>query len=251
MSTDTVDGNKAPSEKLKVMLVNLRDTISSALDDAEDRIEKIRLQAHSENFSNHEIDLLLTKFLSGLKTKRQLKWMLTDKPRIREQKKLMEKRDINVPIDENNVPEIPVPGYDSVVPEQVIDIVAQEQEQQQVQEQRSEVFKKQKPNYEVEQLKLQLDTTQANLDQSIANQKNLENFKPLEALARLSPIYTILPVNGNTIRIKVVVSNVFREVLALRGSKVIYANIVIDTRQNKYVKLEPIVVEITGAQNRT
>jgi hypothetical protein len=246
-----MDGNKRPSEKLKVMLGNLRDTISSALDDAEDRIEKIRLQARSENFSNHEIDLLLKKFLSGLKTKRQLKWMLTDKPRIREQKKLMEKWDINVPIDENNVPAIPVPGYDSVVPEQVIDIVAQEQEQQQVQEQRSEVFKRQKPNYEVEQLKLQLDTAQANLDQSIANQKNLENFKPLEAQARLSPIYTILPVNRNTIRIKVVVSNVFREVLALKGSKVIYANIVIDTRQNKYVKLEPIVVEITGAQNRT
>ena len=251
MSIDIVDGNKRPSEKLKGMLVNLQDTISSALDDAEDRIEKIRHQAHSENFSNHEIDLLLKKFLSGLKTKRQLKWMLTDKPRIREQKKLMEKRDINVPIDENNVPEIPVPGYDSVVPEQVIDIVAQEQEQQQVQEQRSEVFEKQKPNYEVEQLKLQLDTTQANLDQSIANQKNLEKFKPLEAQARLSPTNTILPVNGNTIRVKVVVSNVFREVLALKGSKVIYANIVIDTRQNKYVKLEPIVVEITGIQNRT
>ena|ERR671914_2104095 len=252
MSADTVDGNKRPSEKLKGMLVNLRDTISSALDDAEDRIEKIRHQAHSENFSNHEIDLLLKKFLSGLKTKRQLKWMLTDKPRIREQKKLMEKRDINVPIDENNVPEIPVPGHDSVVPEQVIDIVAQEQEQQQqVQEQRSEVFEKQKPNYEVEQLKLQLDTTQANLDQSIANQKNLEKFKPLEAQARLSPTNTILPVNGNTIRVKVVVSNVFREVLALKGSKVIYANIVIDTRQNKYVKLEPIVVEITGVQNKT
>ena len=251
MSIDIVDGNKRPSEKLKGMLVNLQDTISSALDDAQDRIEKIRHQAHSENFSNHEIDLLLKKLLSGLKTKRQLKWMLTDKPRIREQKKLMEKRDINVPIDENNVPEIPVPGYDSVVPEQVIDIVAQEQEQQQVQEQRSEVFEKQKPNYEVEQLKLQLDTTQANLDQSIANQKNLEKFKPLEAQARLSLTNTILPVNGNTIRVKVVVSNVFREVLALKGSKVIYANIVIDTRQNKYVKLEPIVVEITGIQNRT
>ena len=112
MSADTVDGNKRPSEKLKKgMLVNLQDTISSALDDAEDRIEKIRHQAHSENFSNHEIDLLLKKFLSGLKTKRQLKWMLTDKPRIREQKKLMEKRDINVPIDENNVPDIPTPNY--------------------------------------------------------------------------------------------------------------------------------------------
>ena len=67
MSADTVDGNKRLSKKLKGMLINLRDTISSALDDAEDRIEKIRHQDHSEDFSNHEIDLLLKKFFEYLR----------------------------------------------------------------------------------------------------------------------------------------------------------------------------------------
>jgi hypothetical protein len=102
--------------------------------------------------------LLSKAYLSGLKTKRQLKWILTDKHRIKEQKKLTEKRDINVPIDDNNVPEIPAPEYDIVVPEQVVNEVIDEQEH-------SEALEALKPNYEVEELKLRLDTTQDSLDQ--------------------------------------------------------------------------------------
>jgi hypothetical protein len=44
---------------------------------------------------------------------------------------------------------------------------------------------------------------------------------------------------GNTLRTKVVVNQMFREILALKGSKEIYANVVIDVSQNKYVRLEP------------
>lgn len=45
---------------------------------------------------------------------------------------------------------------------------------------------------------------------------------------------------GNTLKTKVIVSQVFREILNLKGSKKIYANILIDVSQNKYIKLEPI-----------
>ena len=45
---------------------------------------------------------------------------------------------------------------------------------------------------------------------------------------------------GNKLRIKVIVSQLFREILNIKGSKKIYANILIDVSQNKYIKLEPI-----------
>jgi acid stress-induced BolA-like protein IbaG/YrbA len=45
---------------------------------------------------------------------------------------------------------------------------------------------------------------------------------------------------GNELRIKVVVSQLFKEILQLKGSKMIYANIIIDRTQNKYIRLEPV-----------
>jgi hypothetical protein len=84
--------NKGISERLKGMLVDLRDTIGSAFETIEDKIEKINVQAHSEGFEDYEIELLLRMYLSGVKTKRQLKWIITDKPRIKEQKRIMENR---------------------------------------------------------------------------------------------------------------------------------------------------------------
>jgi hypothetical protein len=93
MSTqvDTIIGNKKPSEELKGLLIELRDVVGSAFETIEDKIEKINVKAHSEGFEDHEIDLLLKMYLSGLKTKRQLKWSLYEKPRIKEQKKLTDK----------------------------------------------------------------------------------------------------------------------------------------------------------------
>lgn len=83
--------------------------------------------------------------------------------------------------EDNNVPQIPAPDYDIVVPEQVVNEVIGEQEH-------SEANEALKPNYEVEELKLRLDTTQANLDQALADKKNIEEkYKQLEAKTRLSP----------------------------------------------------------------
>ncbi|MDQ4013819.1 MAG: hypothetical protein M3146_08880 [Thermoproteota archaeon] len=67
-----------------------------------------------------------------------------------------------------------------------------------------------------------------------------EKYEQLEARTRVSPSNSIPAVQGNTLRTKVVVNQLFREILKLRGSKIIYANIVIDISQNKYERLEPI-----------
>jgi outer membrane protein assembly factor BamA len=59
MSTqiDTIIGNKEPSEKLKGLLVRLRDKVIYTLKDIEADIEVINTQAHSEGYEDHEIDL--------------------------------------------------------------------------------------------------------------------------------------------------------------------------------------------------
>ncbi|HEX5976009.1 MAG TPA: hypothetical protein VFY68_01965 [Nitrososphaeraceae archaeon] len=159
MSThiDTIIGNKELSEKLTGMLVDLRSKVGLVLEDVENDIEKIRAQGHSEGFEDHEIDLLLKMYLSGLKTKRQLKWILYEKPRLEKQKKLTDNKAKIGENDYNNVPEIPAPD-NIVIPAQVIDEVINELEQ-------SETAEALKPNYEVEELKLRLDTTQDSLYQ--------------------------------------------------------------------------------------
>jgi hypothetical protein len=80
-----------------------------------------------------------------------------------------------------------------------------------------------------------LENTRSNLDQTIE-----EKYKQLEAKTRVSPSNTIPGVQGSNLRTKVVVAQIFREVLALKGSKMIYANILIDLTQNKYIRLEPL-----------
>ena len=60
----------------------------------------------------------------------------------------------------------------------------------------------------------------------------------LEAKTRNSPSNNIPAEQGNNLKTKVVVSQLFKEILQLRGSKMIYANIIIDTTQNKFIRLE-------------
>ena len=86
-----------------------------------------------------------------------------------------------------------------------------------------------------------MENTRSNLNQTIEDKKQLEEkYKQLEAKTRVSPSNGIPAVQGNTLRTKVIVSNIFREVLNLKGSRIIYANVVIDISQNKYIRLEPL-----------
>jgi hypothetical protein len=74
-----------------------------------------------------------------------------------------------------------------------------------------------------------------------ADKRNFEEkYKQLEARTRVSPSNNFPALSGNMLRTKIVVNQVFKELLVLKGSKVIYANVVIDMSQNKYVKLEPL-----------
>lgn len=85
-----------------------------------------------------------------------------------------------------------------------------------------------------------MENTRSSLDQTIEDKKQLEEkYKQLEAKTRVSPSNQIPALQGSNLRTKVVVAQIFREALALKGSKMIYANILIDLTQNKYIRLEP------------
>ena len=93
----------------------------------------------------------------------------------------------------------------------------------------------------IEDLRSQIENYKSQLEEQTTRYKELEEkHKQLEARTRISPSNYIPAVQGNNLRTKVVVAQIFREVLALKESKMIYANVLIDLTQNKYVRLEPV-----------
>lgn len=243
LQIDTVIGNKRPSPKLKQMLIDCRNSTDAWLD----RIEGVREQAHKEGFNEQQIRLLLKQYLGDALTRRKIKYLIYEVPRAKEQKKLREDlaeigQGANMPIEKPEPETVSIPtDYKVVVPDQVLEEETKRLEQQEDAEPVNEALEALKPNYEIENLKLQLDTTQSNLDQALTDKKSLEEkYRQLEARTRISPSNNFPAVQGNTLRTKIVVNQMFREILTLKGSKVIYANVVIDMQQNKYVRLEPL-----------
>jgi hypothetical protein len=238
---DTIVGNKEPSEELTGMLVDLRYTASNYFNDIKDRLEKIRVKAHSEGFSKQETVGLVKQYLRESLTDNQIRWLTYEKPRRLEQKKLKEKLATSGTDANMSDETITFPTEHKILPQDLEEITQEQEEQEEKQEPLPfEEFKPQ-PDYAIEDLKVQLDNERKKNNELVAQNKALEEkYKQLEARTRVSPSNSIPAVQGNTLRTKIVVNEVFREMLQLKGSKMIYANIVIDTSQNKYVRLEPI-----------
>lgn len=137
---------------------------------------------------------------------------------------------VNIPTD-----------YKVVVPDQVLE--EETKELQQKQEPTTEALEtlETKPDYEGENLKMQLDIANNKVTELTTQIKNLEEKnKQLEARTRASSSDICTALQGNYLRTKIVINQLFREILYLKGSKVIYANVLIDPAQNKYIRLEPI-----------
>lgn len=203
-------GNKPISDKLRSMLLDLKTNIVVLYES----VEAIREQARSENFEDYEIDLLLKQFLKQFLKPRQVKWILVDQPRELIQKKISENLDSNVQNDDKNLPELAQP--------EVID--------------HDETIQLKDTKRTTQDLNLKLENDNALRDKRHLKEKN----KQFEAETRVLPTNNTPKLQGNNLSIKVVVSQLFREILGLKGSKMIYANIIIDVSQNKYIKLEPI-----------
>ena len=146
----TTVGNKGISERLKGMLVDLRNSTATYFE----QIENIRNQAYSEGLEDHEINLLIKNYLKELLNKNQIKYILYDKARRARQKSLT--KNLGTSPQHDNIPSIPAPDYKIVVPDQVI-----EEEQEQLTQQQQEY----KPEYAPEDLRSQV------LKKSISNWK--------------------------------------------------------------------------------
>ena len=217
----TTVGNRGISERLKGMLVDLRNSTATYFE----QIENIRNQAYSEGLEDHEINLLIKNYLKELLNRNQIKYILYDKARRARQKSLT--KNLGTSPQHDNIPSIPAPDYKIVIPDQVI-----EEEQEQLTQQQQEY----KPEYASEDLRSQVESYKSQIEELTADKKNIEEKnKQLEAKTIVSPA-----VQGNNLRTKVVVAQIFRETLALKRAKMIYANILINLTQNKYVRLEPI-----------
>jgi hypothetical protein len=211
----THSGNKHISDKLRSMLLDLKTNIDVLFES----VEAIREQARSENFEDYEIDLLLKQFLKQFLNPRQIKWILVDQPRELIQKKISENLDSNVQNVDKNLPELAQP--------EVID--------------HDETIRLKDKKHTTQDLNLKLENDLINLDNSLTDKRHLkEKNKQLEAETRVLATNDTPKLQGNYLRTKVVVSQLFREILGLKGSKMIYANILIDVSQNKFIKLEPI-----------
>jgi hypothetical protein len=207
---DTRIGNKTISPELQQLFFDLANHINSTVE----TLKKIKDQARKEGFSDDEIYYLSRKALSVVKSRGQLDYLFHGKKRYQE-KRLRRKHEI-MQKNSNNLPDLHLPDYKTAV-------LGQEQEKLQIESYQQ--------NYAAEDLRLQSDQASNKIEE-----KNIQ----LEAKAIISPSNSIPAMQGNELRTKVVVSQLFKEILQLKGSKMIYANIIIDRTQNKYIRLEPV-----------
>lgn len=206
---DTRIGNKTISPELQQLFSDLANHMNSTVE----TLEKIKDQARREGFSDDEIYYLSRKALSVVKSRGQLDYLFHGKKRYQE-KRLRRKHEI-MQKNSNNLPDLHLPDYKTAV-------LGQEQEKLQIESYQQ--------NYAAEDRRLQLDQASNKIEE-----KNIQ----LEAKTIISPSNSIPAMQGNELRTKVVVSQLFKEILQLKGSKMIYANIIIDRTQNKYIRLEP------------
>lgn len=230
IQTDTRISNRLVSDELKQLLLDL----ASHVHDTYEIVKKIRTKAHEEEFNDDEIYELLKDHLGRYLDRNQVNYILYVKDQRKEKRQA--KVLTNQQNDDKNVPVLPAPDYDiiSIDQDKVLDEITQEKQEQ------TEKFNSYKQDYALEDLRSQLDSSKETVEILTLKNKELEKYKELEDETKLSPTNSIPTLQGNNLRTKVIVSQIFREILNLKGSKMIYANILIDVSQNKYIRLEPI-----------
>jgi hypothetical protein len=182
---DTRIGNKTISPEPQQLFSDLANHINSTVE----TLEKVKDQARKEGFSDDEIYYLSRKALSVVKSRGQLDYLFHGKKRYQE-KRLCRKHEITQK-NSNNLPVLHLPDYKTAV-------LGQEQETLQIESYQQ--------NYAAEDLRLQLNQASNKIEE-----KNIQ----LEAKTIISPSNSIPAMQGNELRTKVVVSQLFKEILQL------------------------------------
>lgn len=101
----------------------------------------------------------------------------------------------------------------SIDQDKVLDEITQEQQEQ------TKKYNSYKQDYALEDLRSQLDSSKETIEILTLKNKELEEkYKELEAKARVPPSNNIPMLEGINLRTKVIVSQIFREILNLKGS---------------------------------
>ena len=163
--------------------------------------EKIKERASQEGFSEEETTNLFKDHLRGVLTARQIRWYFVEKPEtnLKRQLELKQKEKENIQIRS----QVQIQDAELVTETRSIPVDSTEIES-------------------IQDLRATVDTQQ----QYISTLEDKVQEK--QEVAR----------SQNQIRVKISVSQLYRDVLMMRNSNAIYTNILIDN--NKYVKLEPV-----------
>lgn len=175
-----------------------------------DTIEKVKTRARGEGFTDKEILSLLRTHLKESLTPRQIKWIVIEK----EQKTI--KRQLELKNKENSKT-IQLTTNATIKDAELVE---------------PQIAKPQEITFE--------DTPESpqDLKATIQTQQNY-----IETLEHTVQEKTEAQRSKNRIRTKVVVSQLYREVLMMRNANALYASIIIDfsdVENPKYVKLEPV-----------
>ena len=167
--------------------------------------EKIKERARQEGFNDEETTNLFKDHLRGVLTARQIRWYLVEKEESNLKRQLefkeKEKQETNKNIQIRS--QVQIQDAELVSETKSIPVDSTELES-------------------IQDLRATVDTQQ----QYISTLE--EKVQEKEEVTR----------SQNQIRIKISVSQLYRDVLMMRNSNAIYTNILIDN--NKYVKLEPL-----------
>ena len=222
MKIDTRIGNKTISPELEQLFSDLANQVTNTYE----IVKKIKVKAHEQGFSDDEIHDLLRHNLGKFLDRNQVNYVLT----VRDQRKQKKEAKMltNQQNDSKNVPSIPAPEY-NIIP---LDRNKVDGELSEAQVEK---------DHQIEDLRRQLVNVENKYNDLVAQVITLE-----EKCNQLEAKITVLPSDNTPAskeknqKTKVVVSDLFREVLKLKGSHKIYANIEIDKSQNKYIRLEPL-----------
>ena len=182
--------------------------------------------------------MLIRQALRKVLTDKQIKNLFYHEKN--KQKKQLVNQSESRPNYDNNHPELSASDCKVIVSDEVLGEKTPRQE-----------FESYNDSYVIEDLRAQLENTKADLEKEKSLRKESEEkYKQLEIKTKVSPSNSVPTKQGNNTRTKVVVSQVFREILQLKGSKYIYAYIVIDANQNEYIRLEPSPNPVIDQQTR-
>ena len=209
--------SKQPSEEL----LNLIKEVSNLARKLSELFEAVKQRGHEEGFTDYEIRDMLRTHLKGSLTAGQIKWYLYEKDKYDLRKRLVAASQV----EGNKVIEQDPKGIEQrsrttvhdvvIIPDCITSNIVETTTDELDQEKEQETESMEDLKATIESQAQYIDT----LENKIQEKQEIQKWQA-------------------QLRIKISISQLYRDVLMMRNSNAIYTNILIDNK--KYVRLEPI-----------